>query len=150
MQSLQEPDITTKFSFRGFSIKNGILEGLGKLKLNAENTKTNEICLKVNKVLGRDPIEIIGTFSNGTLNGNAKIVLHDGRVIIANYINGLSDGFAREWDKNRTLEFAGFYQVLLFHFHGNRSKKLHHLTVRCKAKNLSLLSNGSGFLEQLP
>ena len=113
IQSFQEPGITTKFSFRGFSIINGILEGLGKLKLNADNSKTNEVCLKVNKVLGRDPVEIIGTFSNGTLNGNAKIVLHDGRVIIANYINGLSDGFAREWNKNGTLEFAGFYQVFI-------------------------------------
>jgi antitoxin component YwqK of YwqJK toxin-antitoxin module len=111
MLFFQGPGVTTKFSYRGFSVKNGILEGLGKLKLNSE--QTNEICLKVNKVLGRDPVEIIGTFVNGTLNGNAKIVLHDGRIIIANYLNGLSDGFSREWNKNGTLEFAGFYQVLI-------------------------------------
>ena len=55
------------------------------------------------------PLEIIGTFSQGTLHGNAKITLADGKVVIANYINGMADGFRREWDQNGTLLYAGFY-----------------------------------------
>ena len=64
-----------KFSYNGFKIKDGYLEGLGKLKLGDRFLPTEETCLKVNKVSGLNPVEIIGTFVNGTLNGNAKIVL---------------------------------------------------------------------------
>ena len=38
-------------------------------------------------------------------------IYQDGKVIIANYVNGLSDGFRREWSGDGTLEYAGFFQV---------------------------------------
>ena len=72
-----------KFSYKGFTIKDGVLEGLGKLKIGERFLQTEETCLKVNKVSGLNPVEIIGTFANGTLNGNAKIVLQVWTEVLA-------------------------------------------------------------------
>jgi hypothetical protein len=99
----------TKYSFKG-QIKDGRLEGLGKLKLGETVLAGGEdqTCLKVNLVLGQQPSEIIATFVNGCLHGVAKIVLSGGRFIIGNYINGLADGFQREWNEDGSLTYAGF------------------------------------------
>ena len=99
-----------KFSFKG-KIEEGRLKGPGKLKLGRKVLEVNQdpICIKVNQILGQEPIEIIGTFVNGYLHGNAKILLSDGKVVLANYVDGLSDGFRREWNENGSLTFAGFY-----------------------------------------
>ena len=42
--------------------------------------------------MGRMPVEVIGTFVDGLLSGNAKIVLEDESVVVANFVNGLPDG----------------------------------------------------------
>jgi hypothetical protein len=98
-----------RYSFKG-QVKEGRLDGLGKLKLGSKvlDVGNEDTCLKVNRVLGQDPLEIIGTFVNGYLEGNVKIVLGDGKVVIGNYVNGLAQGFRREWNENGTLQFAGF------------------------------------------
>ena len=104
------PDETpTKYNFKG-KIKDGRLDGIGKLKLGWKvlTVGDDETCLKVNRVLGHEPLEIIGTFVNGYLEGNVKIVVGDGQVVIGNYVNGLAQGFRREWNENGNLTFAGF------------------------------------------
>ena len=101
-------DASIPFSFRG-NIKDGKLDGPGKLKLGPGIMMDDyRTCLKVYKLLGLDPIEVIGTFVNGVLHGNAKFVLADGKVIIANLVNGLADGLWREWDENGNLMSVSF------------------------------------------
>ena len=65
-------------------------------------------CLKVNKLLGIEPVEVIGTFVGGVLHGNAKFVLADGKVVIANFVNGLADGLRRDWDEKGALTSVSF------------------------------------------
>lgn len=65
-------------------------------------------CLKVGRILGQDIVEVIGTFVNGVLHGNAKFILGDGKVVIANYANGLAFGLRRDWDVNGTLTSVSF------------------------------------------
>jgi len=98
------------FSFRG-AIEDGKLKGLGKLKLGSKvDSSGSGTCITLSKLLGQDPVEIIGTFVNGVLHGNAKITLSDGKVVISNFANGLADGLRREWDENGNLIYVGFSQ----------------------------------------
>jgi antitoxin component YwqK of YwqJK toxin-antitoxin module len=57
----------------------------------------------VNKILGQDLVEVIGTFVDGVLHGNAKFVLANKWVVIASFINGLAEGLRREWDERGNL-----------------------------------------------
>ena len=101
-------DVPILFSFRG-NIRDGKLDGPGKLKLGPGiQIKDHNTCLKLPKLLGKDPVEVIGTFVNGVLHGNAKFILADEKVVIANYVNGLADGLLREWDENGNLMSVSF------------------------------------------
>jgi hypothetical protein len=46
---------------------------------------------------------------NGVLHGPAKILLGDGKLVIANYVDGLAHGLRREWREDGELIFVGFY-----------------------------------------
>jgi len=99
------------YSFSG-SFKDGLLNGIGKLKIGKPHiTDDISVCLKANQVLGSTPKEIVGTFVNGLLHGNAKITLLSGEIVLANYVDGLSDGLRREWNIDGILTFVGFYQA---------------------------------------
>ena len=71
------------------------MTGPGKLKLGPKvhpQMRDFGTCLRINRVMGRMPVEVIGTFVDGLLSGNAKIVLEDESVVVANIVNGLPDG----------------------------------------------------------
>ncbi len=104
-------DKTVAFKFDG-KIKDGQLHGLGHLELDPYSSMQSEgTCLKINRISGLEPVEIVGTFSGGTLQGNCKIILENGAVIVANFYNGLAEGLRREWNEKGELSFLGFYQV---------------------------------------
>ena len=97
-----------QFSFRG-NLKDGRLDGPGKLKLGQKVLMDGwGTCISLNKYQGYYPVEIVGTFVDGVLNGNAKIVFSNGKVMITSFAEGLSEGFRREWDENGNLTFVGF------------------------------------------
>ena len=103
-------EVPIRFSFRG-EILDGRLNGSGKLKLGSKNLNSDgEACLKVNNIIGKEIKELIGTFVDGLLHGNAKIVFTNGNVIIANCERGLFDGLQRTWDEQGNLMQVGFYQ----------------------------------------
>ena len=56
------------------------------------------------------PIEIVGTFINGSLDGNCKIILENKSVIIGSYHQGLANGLGRIWDQDKNLVFAGLFK----------------------------------------
>ena len=101
-------EIPIQFSFRG-NIKDGKLDGPGKLKLGQKVLMDGwGTCIRLNKYQGHYPVEIVGTFVNGVLSGNAKIIFSNGKVMIAGFANGLAEGFRREWDESGNLSFVGF------------------------------------------
>ena len=58
---------------------------------------------------GLRPTDIVGTFANGLLEGNVKIILENEMMIIGFYQNGLANGLRRVWDAKGDLTFVGFY-----------------------------------------
>ena len=59
---------------------------------------------------GKMPIQVVGTFVNGLLEGNAKIVLQNQELIIGSYQRGGAHGLLRVWNSEGALTFVGFYQ----------------------------------------
>ena len=97
-----------QFSFRG-NITDGRLDGPGKLKLGQKVLMDGwGTCIRLYKYQGHYPVEIVGSFVNGVLSGNAKIIFSNGKVIIAGFAKGLAEGFRREWDESGNLTFVGF------------------------------------------
>jgi len=102
-------EVPKPFGFKG-KITDGKLDGPGKLKLGPNILSDDyTTCLKVRHFPGQDIVEVIGTFVNGVLHGNAKFVLADGKVVIASYVNGLADGLSRDWDEKGALTSVSFF-----------------------------------------
>ena len=59
---------------------------------------------------GKRPKELIGTFVNGLLEGQAKFVLADGQLLIGTYANGAADGLRRTWNPDGDLTAVEFFQ----------------------------------------
>ena len=57
----------------------------------------------MNKILGQDLVEVIGTFVDGVLHGNAKLVLANRWVVQASFASGLAEGLQRVWDARGNL-----------------------------------------------
>jgi hypothetical protein len=53
---------------------------------------------------------MVGTFVNGLLEGQAKILLEGQELIIASFHEGKNSGLRRIWDMSGALSFVGFYQ----------------------------------------
>ena len=106
----EENERTTDYLFEG-KIKDFNFDGFGHLELDTNSRmQSGGSCLQVNKINGFDPVEVVGTFSDGLLHGDAKILLEDGSVILSNFKFGLFDGLRRDWDSNGELSFLGFYE----------------------------------------
>ena len=114
--------IHTRFYFKGDSVKNGIVDGKGKLayidnkqwsKLPSERKKEiteQNICLFARDLLQRNVREIIGGFKNGLLHGTAKVSYDGDYFSIATYKKGKVHGYQRVFTPNGTLEEAGIYE----------------------------------------
>jgi antitoxin component YwqK of YwqJK toxin-antitoxin module len=55
-------------------------------------------------------VEIVGTFINGSLDGNVKLIMESRIQLIGFYKRGLENGLRRIWDEKGKLIFAGFYR----------------------------------------
>jgi antitoxin component YwqK of YwqJK toxin-antitoxin module len=93
------------------------LEGSGKLKFRTKTKSEMElngtdsgICIKVGEIFGNKIHEIVGTFVNGTLEGQVKIICGRELVVITGFKNGKFHGFYRSWDSNGTLMSSKYYQ----------------------------------------
>ena len=114
--------IHTRFYFKGDTVKNGFVDGKGKLfyvdnqqwsKLPPEKKKEitkQNICLSARNLLQRNVIEIIGGFKNGLLHGTAKVSYDGNCFSIATYKKGKVHGYHRVFTSNGTLEEAGIYE----------------------------------------
>ena len=101
-------EIPIEFSFRG-EIKNGQLNGPGKLSLSKKAPMDHSgTCLRLNKFMGLDLVEVVGNFANGVLSGNAKTVFSNGKILVGEFVDGLLEGLRREWNEDGNLTYAGF------------------------------------------
>lgn len=110
-----------QFYFTG-ELKEDRLEGKGKLmflnattfrKLSKEKQKQiqkQKICFKLNDgQIGKSIVEIIGSFSNGSLQGRSKLTYLDGSYSISNFMSGKRNGYHQTFDSNGDLIDAGMY-----------------------------------------
>ena len=114
------------FNFRPFyftgEFQDNRLEGKGKLvflnatilkKLSKEKQKKiqeKRTCFKIDDgQTKRDIVEIIGTFSNGSLNGRSKLTYMDGSYSVSNYKKGKRNGYHLLFDSKGDLVEAGLY-----------------------------------------
>ena len=72
--------------------------------MNPDLEYPNGVCLKLQLDSVKD---IVGTFKNGTLDGQAKITYLNGARTIANFKNGIYFGLRRDWSSNETLNHVG-------------------------------------------
>ena len=112
---------SSRLYFKGGGIKDGYLEGKGKLayindtqwkKLLPQKKKEiaeQNICLKAQNLDSKNVAEIIGTFKKGFLHGKAKVSYDEGSYSIANYRNGKVHGYQRIFGPNGTLVEAGVF-----------------------------------------
>ena len=87
------------YVFKG-NVTNGQIVGLGKLKFISgspqEDNTREQACFIDNMNL----VEVVGTFVNGTLEGPAKVISTNGRIILSNFVHGLPFGPTRTWESN--------------------------------------------------
>ena len=112
---------SSRLYFKGGGIKNGYLEGKGKLAyINDKQWKNllpqkkkeiaeQNICLKAYNLDSKNVEEIIGNFRKGFLHGKAKVSYTEGSHSIANYKNGKVHGYQRMFGPNGTLVEAGVF-----------------------------------------
>ena len=105
------------------NVKNGHLEGKGKLKILyqrdwislPEDTRNNitqrNMCYNLINVRGKKSLEIIGKFKKGLLSGTAKITSEDKSITISNFKHGRFHGFRRDWDELGNLIRVGEYNM---------------------------------------
>ena len=65
-----------------------------------------DVCLQIQLEQVKD---IVGSFTNGTLDGPAKITYVSGKKTIANFKNGVYYGLRRDWSSDGTLNHVAFY-----------------------------------------
>ena len=65
-----------------------------------------DVCLQIQLEQVKD---IVGSFTNGTLDGPAKITYVSGKKTIANFKNGVYNGLRRDWSSDGTLNHVAFY-----------------------------------------
>ena len=110
------------YDFKG-SIKNGYLEGKGKLlfmsnedwkKLPSDKRKAvkeKHVCFSATHTVNNELMkEIIGTFKNGSLHGTTRITFADDSFSIGTYKNGKAHGYQRSFNQNGSLLDAGLYE----------------------------------------
>ena len=112
---------TPRFYFKGGKLKDGNLEGKGRLSYISPEMWSNllphnrsqiieqNICLKAENLLEKNVKEIIGTFKKGLLHGNAKVMYDGNSFSIATYKSGKLQGYQRIFSPNGTLMEAGVY-----------------------------------------
>ena len=112
---------SSRLYFKGGEIKDGYLEGKGKLayindtqwkKLLPQKKKEiakQNICLRAHNLDSKNVEEIIGTFKRGFLHGKAKVSYNEGSYSIASYRNGKVHGYQRMFGPNGTLVEAGVF-----------------------------------------
>jgi hypothetical protein len=76
----------------------------------SSDAANHSIPIQLDEFQGQLPIEIVGTFVNGLLEGQAKILLEGKELIIASFHEGMNNGLRRIWDTAGNLSFVGFYQ----------------------------------------
>ena len=109
------------FYFTG-ELKEVGLEGKGKLiflnsttlrKLSKEKQKQiqkQKICFRLSDgQVGKSIVEIIGTFSNGSLQGRSKLIYMDGSYSISNFMSGKHNGYHQTFDSKGDFIDAGMY-----------------------------------------
>ena len=99
-----EDTIFVPFEFKG-NITNGKIHGPGKLRfLDEKPTKYRKGLLKeMNKTCIRNNFnikEVVGTFVNGMISNQAKVVFKNGDIIISSFLNGNPNGPKRLWKKS--------------------------------------------------
>ena len=112
---------SSRLYFKGGGIRDGYLEGKGKLAYINDTQwkkllpqKKNEIaeqniCLKAQTLDYKNVREIIGNFKKGFLHGKAKVSYDEGSYSIATYKNGKVHGYQRIFGLNGTLVEAGVF-----------------------------------------
>ena len=116
-------------------IKDGHLDGKGKLTFISDEEwskiphsakqrkdsialKNSNVCFQKAFYHGLRIKEVIGTFRNGSLYGQAKITYIDNAISIGHYRNGKADGFIRMFNtRNRLVDVGGFQMGLEVGFH---------------------------------
>ena len=75
-------------------------------RINPDTEPPFGMCIE----MGLDSVkDIVGTFKNGTLEGDAKISFFNGTKTIANFKNGLYFGLRRDWSSNGKLNHVAYY-----------------------------------------
>ena len=103
------------FSFKG-QIKDDILIGPGMLKLyedlnNDEKFIKNEFtCFQLPKLDKSEIKAIVGTWTNGALQGTAKLTLNNGKVVIASFNDGVFHGMRRDFNATGSLYQVSYWQ----------------------------------------
>ena len=101
---------SVSFTFDG-KIEDGKFSGFGHLEIDpSSKTASDGSCLVINRLSGEDIVEVSGVFSDGLLEGQGRIVLESGAVVVADFQGGLFHGLRRDWTENGDLVFAGFYE----------------------------------------
>merc|ERR1711976_23651 len=102
------------YDFKG-KIIDGKMEGPGKLKISENEgilPTWNEVCVTREKYDSFYAKTIVGTFSNGSFNGNGKVTFEDGSVLISDFKNGGPAGFSRKFQRDGSLQEV-FYQDIM-------------------------------------
>ena len=116
-------------NFQG-NIVNGTFEGAGNLKIlwqyqaAAENPELQKTCVNLFSFEGKTPVEINGTFKDGSLEGIALVKFEDKSFLIATMANNVVNGLVRKYDSEGKLSMVfyhdgkgrGFSWTLTKHF----------------------------------
>ena len=109
------------YYFKGESVKNGLINGKGKLTLINKDDWTRfpnerkkdiisqDICVKASNIQSKNVVEVIGNFKNGFLHGMIKMIYHDKSFSIASYSHGKVHGYQRLFNQEGKLIETGVY-----------------------------------------
>ena len=109
------------YYFKGESVKNGLINGKGKLTLidkddwskfpneRRRDIISQDICVKASNIQSKNVVEVIGSFKNGFLHGMIKMIYHDKSFSIASYRYGKVHGYQRLFNQEGKLIETGVY-----------------------------------------
>ncbi len=112
-----EPTARRPYIFSGKTVFDKWLVGSGKVRFETKkkrevlNGTETGVCVKTLVHYGESITEIIGTFVNGTLEGNAKLTLNKKtkNVLITNFHQGKVHGFTRYFNSSGFLLMASTF-----------------------------------------
>ena len=139
-----------RYAFKGLHNATTYLSGKGKLRaisksewhtwqqLERQEFRNRNICYDLILNDGVALKEVVGTFINGSLHGNAKLKWEDNSFSISKFHNGYIHGFQRIWDSNGNLLQAGeYYKGMKIGYHWRMI--FHHLAYI----DTNLVNNGT-------